>query len=81
MLPLPPGARDRSPLWKDFAKPGFERPFMVTTLFIGIYLTLLFSSTESLVLNGQFQEPKLLMDLISLDPLCPNQILKQELLQ
>merc|ERR1711957_1113297 len=28
MLPLPPGAKDRSPLWKDFTKPGFERPFM-----------------------------------------------------
>merc|ERR1712151_38482 len=28
MLPLPPAARDRSPLWKDFTRPGFERPFM-----------------------------------------------------
>merc|ERR1711957_814676 len=28
MLPLPPGAKDRSPLWKDFTKGGYERPFM-----------------------------------------------------
>jgi len=28
MLPLPPAAKDRSPLWKDFTKSGYERPFM-----------------------------------------------------
>jgi hypothetical protein len=30
--PLPPAARDRSPLWRDFTKGGFERPFMVKYL-------------------------------------------------
>jgi hypothetical protein len=28
MLPLPQARRDLSPLWKDFSKPGYERPFM-----------------------------------------------------
>jgi len=36
MLPLPPAARDRSPLWKDFTKPGFERPFMVNNKLINL---------------------------------------------
>merc|ERR1712032_1312563 len=64
MLPLPPAAKDRSPLWKDFTRSGYERPFMHGVV----------------VPNGQYQEPKLLVDLISLDPLCPNPILKLELL-